>query len=232
VAGSLARTWGRTGSSKARDLAGTKADLTSLYFSYRRLLTDEEVEGLGYRAEPLDLAEMFLDRSAVPNGWLPRGDEFVSLSRLETRFYLGNTLLRDGDVFAMANSLEIRVPFLDRDVVDWAFRLSGAAHAPRKSAPKHLLRAMCADLLTEEQLDAPKRGFGLPLAAWMKGPLADVRVAAFEALSNSGLVTDEGMATISRRYLDDTYRSGWTRVWALVTLGHWLDNHRSLVRID
>ena len=232
VAGLLAKSWGATGMSKARDLAATRPELASMYFSYRRLLTDEEVAGLGYTAGPLGLTKSFLDRSAIPNGWLTKKDEFVSLSRLETRYYLGNTLLRDGDVFGMANSLEIRVPFLDRDVVDWAFRLPGSAHAPRRSAPKHLLRAMCADLLTEDQLDAPKRGFGLPLAAWMRGPLAEVKTAAFDELRRSELVSADGIATIEQRYLDDTYRSGWTRLWALVTLGYWLEKHRSLVKVD
>jgi asparagine synthase (glutamine-hydrolysing) len=231
LAGSVARVWGRTGSSKARDLAVTSPELPSIYFSYRRLLSDEELAKLGYRADPLGLATSFLDHSATPNGWLP-DDDFVSVSRLETRFYLGNTLLRDGDVFGMANSLEIRVPFLDRDVVDWAFRLPGAAHAPSGSAPKHLLRQMCADILTEDQLEAPKRGFGLPIAAWMKGPLRDVRSEALATLVATGIATKEGVDAIERAYLDDTYRSSWTRVWSLVTLGHWLQEQSTTVRLD
>ena len=44
------------------------------------------------------------------------GDPVSAISRFESKYYLSNTLLRDGDIFGMANSVEIRVPFLDRDL--------------------------------------------------------------------------------------------------------------------
>jgi len=94
------------------------------------------------------------------------------------------------------------------------------------------LRQMCADILTEDQLEAPKRGFGLPVAAWMKGPLSDVRSGALATLVATGIATKEGVDAIERVYLDDTYRSGWTRVWSLVTLGHWLQEQSTTVRLD
>jgi hypothetical protein len=91
---------------------------------------------------------------------------------------------------------------------------------------------MCADLLTDDQLEAPKRGFGLPVAAWMKGPLADVRAEALSTLVATGIASKDGVDAIEHAYLDDTYRSGWTRVWSLVTLGHWLNEHSSTVRLE
>jgi asparagine synthase (glutamine-hydrolysing) len=183
---------------------------------------------LGFESHELDLDPNFLDGSVRGRGDV-RGDAVASVGRLETLFYLGNTLLRDGDVYGMANSLEIRVPFLDRDVVDWAFRIPGPQLLPKGGEPKHLLRRMCADVLGRDQLDIPKRGFSLPIASWMEGPLKDLKDESLAAVVASGLVDEAGVRAIDRHYSGDRYRSSWTRVWTLVALGQWLGQSRTLI---
>ena len=222
-----ARPMGRGASKRAGDLAAAPPEAASLLLLWRRLLSDEELALLGYSSGELGLSRHFLDATVAPNGHVAP-DPVSVVGRLETRFYLGNTLLRDGDVFGMANSLEIRVPMLDRDVLDWAFRLPGNVLAPKGAPPKSVLRAIAGDLLSHEQLTAPKRGFGLPFARWLKGPLADLRRASLETLAGSGLLDPRGIDVLEQRYLKDTYRSAWTRVWAMVTLGQWLESRRAL----
>jgi asparagine synthase (glutamine-hydrolysing) len=225
-----ARPWGKGASKRAGDLALVGPDAAALTLIWRRLFSDGELGALGYHAGQLGLSSHFLDRSVSPNG-APRLDAVATVGRMETRFYLGNTLLRDGDVYGMANSLEIRVPMLDRDVVDWAFRLSGDVLAPRGGAPKQVLRDIAGDLLAHEQLSAPKRGFGLPFTLWMRGPLADLRHDTLGHLASSGLVDQRGITSLEKRYLGDTYRSAWTRVWALMMLGHWVASNSGRVRV-
>ena len=234
LAEAAARPWGKGASKRAADLADVGPDPAGLTLLWRRLFSDGELGALGYDAGDLGLSSNFLDRSVSPNGARPyvTGDAVATVGRLETRFYLGNTLLRDGDVYGMANSLEIRVPMLDRDVVDWAFRLPGRVLAPRGAPPKHLLRQIAGDLLAEEQLSAAKRGFGLPLALWIKGPLAELRRDSLGHLATSGLVDRTGIALLEQRYLGDTYRSAWTRVWALMMLGQWLESNSTRVRFS
>lgn len=227
LAQTAARPWGRGASKRAGDLASTTPEAASFLLLFRRLLSDEEIASLGYRSGDLDLSRHFLDASVTPDGG-NAVDDVAIVGRLETQFYLGNTLLRDGDVFGMANSLEIRVPMLDRDVMDWAFKLPGRVLAPRGAAPKTLLRQIAGDLLSDEQLAAPKRGFGLPLARWMKGPLSDLRRESLATLADSGLLDRQGMAVLEERYLKDKYRSAWTRVWAMVTLGQWIGSRRTV----
>lgn len=220
IAGALLRPGGVVRAEKARSVAMV-GDVTDTYFRFRRLLSDADIAALGYTAAGSGLTRNFQD-PALPSRLPMADDSLAAVHRMETRFYLGNTLLRDGDVFGMASSLEIRVPMLDRDVIDWAFALPGKVLNPRGTPPKHLLRKMCGDLLSEGQLSAPKQGFGLPLATWMKGPLAGLRERGIATAVEGGLVTEQGARTIEQRYLDDPYRSAWTRVWALVTLGEWL----------
>ena len=222
LAGLVARPGGHLRASKARDVVSV-ADLDDIYFMFRRSLADRDMSRLGISPEHDSLTANFLDPAAAPsfNG----DDSIASVSRLESRFYLGNTLLRDGDVFGMANSLEIRVPMLDRDVVDWAMRLPGRLLLPKGRPPKDLLRRMCADVLGPEQLELTKRGFNLPLARWMKGPLSELRRQGLATVMDSGLVDPEGVRAIEDLYIEDSYRSAWTRVWTFVALGRWLEDN-------
>lgn len=229
VAATIARPGGRVRSEKARDVTSV-TNIRDIYFMFRRMLPDRDMRALGYTAASSGLTANFLDPRLSERA-LVAGDPVATVGRHETQFYLGNTLLRDGDVYGMASSLEIRVPMLDRDVVDWAFSLPGDVLLPRGKPPKHLLRTMCNDVLGADQLQRPKQGFNLPLATWMKGPLAQVRSEALDALIASGLVSADGVRSIERAYLDDRYRSAGTRAWGLVALGRWLTTQGTSISI-
>lgn len=225
LAGLLARRRGYASWTKAHDVAAAN-DLAGRYLMLRRVLADRDLRALGsIPGEPADVLDAPVRASAV----VP-GDPVASVARLETTYYLGNTLLRDGDVYGMANSLEIRVPFLDRDVVDWAFSIPGSALLPKGGKPKHLLRKMCADFLGPDQLDMPKRGFGLPMDEWLKGPLKQVKEDGLSVAIDSGLVTGDGVRAVKANYGRDDYRSSWTRIWTLVALGRWLEQNPGVSR--
>lgn len=220
----LARGRGETRASKIRDLASA-SDLTDVYLTYRRMLSDSDMGRLGFSASGLGLTPGFQTSQET----LLPDDPLAAVGRLESRFYLGNTLLRDADVFGMASSLEIRVPMLDRDLVDWAFSLPGPVLLPPGSQSKHLLRRICATELGADQL-APKRGFALPLAEWMGGPLAELRREGLDALCASGLLAAEGVRELEARYLAAPAEGAWTRVWGLVALSAWLEAHPGISR--
>ncbi len=84
--------------------------------------------------------------------------------------YLVDDLLVKTDRASMASSLEVRVPYLDPAVADLALALPRRLRV-RGLAKKRLLRLALAPLLPREVLDGPKRGFSIPLAAWLRGPL-------------------------------------------------------------
>ncbi|KZR90626.1 asparagine synthase (glutamine-hydrolyzing) [Synechococcus sp. MIT S9508] len=86
-------------------------------------------------------------------------------SRLELAGYLQDTLLRDGDVTTMTQGLELRVPFLDQDLVDLALEIP--QHLHQIEGNKTLLRRLAEPLLPAAVLKAPKQGFNLSLASWL-----------------------------------------------------------------
>lgn len=84
---------------------------------------------------------------------------------------LAGGMLVKVDRMSMANSLEVRVPFLDHRLAEFVARIPLAARMPHWRL-KGLLKDTMADALPPEVLHAPKRGFGLPLARWFRGDLA------------------------------------------------------------
>jgi asparagine synthase (glutamine-hydrolysing) len=94
-------------------------------------------------------------------------DSVAQVSRLELRGYLSNTLLRDSDAVTMHHGLELRVPFLDNDLVDLLLRLP-SAYKFRPGCTKPLLRDSIGARLPAVVLQAPKRGFELPIGRWLR----------------------------------------------------------------
>lgn len=213
---------------KAQDVARAGADLRELYFHYRRLCSNEDLRALGLTWSGLGLDSCYQVPEVAANGCLVEGDVTATISRLETVYYLGNTLLRDGDIFSMAHALEMRVPFLDRKVVEWMFRLPGDVLLPPGKADKYLLREMCRDFYSPEQLTRAKRGFSPPFSVWLTGPLRDVMEESVRAVAGSGLVHEEGVRRLRQTFLREPHTAAWSRVWALTVLGHWLTRLRAV----
>jgi len=216
---------------KAREIAVWNPGLIGLYFQYRRLVSNVGLSMLGLDPKALDLSEDFQVRDFRYEDCYVSADHVASVGRMDASFYLQNILLRDSDVFGMANSLEIRVPFLDRDLVEWAFRLPGDVLLPRKVPLKYLLRKICSDLYAESQIRQSKRGFTLPWAVWLLGPLRELMDDNLRFLRSSALLDPAGIDGLRRLFDREPRSPAWSRVWALVTLAHWLKTRPASPRI-
>ena len=117
-----------------------------------------------FAAYATNVAERFAHYFAASR---PRLAEQLRADQLE---WLPHNLLAKVDRASMAHSLEARVPFLDHRIVEWAARLPDDQRI-RGAETKVVLRRAARALLPAEILARPKRGFDLPLAAWLRGPL-------------------------------------------------------------
>jgi asparagine synthase (glutamine-hydrolysing) len=215
---------------KAEEIVAADPGLIGIYFHYRRLLSNSNLAAMGMNAKDLDLSEDFQLRECRYDGCYVPGDHVASIGRLDSSFYLQNILLRDSDVFGMANSLEIRVPFLGRDLAEWALGLPGNVLLPARAPQKYLLRKICASLYTNAQLKQPKRGFALPFAAWLRGPLRELMEENLRSLRSSGLLDPMGIDLLRKMFDAEPDGPAWSRVWALVVLGTWLQKQQRLMR--
>ena len=155
------------------------------------------------------------------------------VTALATRGYLTNQLLRDIDAVSMAHSLEVRVPYLDPVVADTALSLpdtaklgdvSGADPAGRtyrETGAKRVLIDVGKRWLPPEFDQQRKRGFAMPFAAWLRGPLADVLADTLDTnvVRRRGLLDAAGAADVRDRFARGAV--GWAEPWLLMMLELW-----------
>jgi asparagine synthase (glutamine-hydrolysing) len=184
----------------------------------RQLLSFQEIEsaladgGHYFSAAEIDLF------GETENG----SDTINSVSRCELRGYMANTLLRDTDCMSMAHSLEVRVPFVDSEIVRFVLSLPGAWKL-NGGRPKPLLQDALGDLLPTEIANRPKMGFTLPFESWMQARLRDEINETFaDAHRFESIGFRPGAAReIWQRFLRSPRSVGWSRPWALYVLAHW-----------
>jgi asparagine synthase (glutamine-hydrolysing) len=178
-----------------------------------------ELAGPGASAwDPLDL---YRRRYAETEGAEP----LARMQDVDLGIYLVDDLLVKTDRLSMAHSLELRVPFLDPKVVEFAFALPLHLKV-RGFAKKRLLRQALAPLLPREIVHGRKQGFSIPIAAWLRGPLEPFarEVLAPSALVRQGLL-DPGAVTP----LLDRHKAGQEdlsrQIWGLMALTLWFDRY-------
>jgi asparagine synthase (glutamine-hydrolysing) len=150
-------------------------------------------------------------------------DPINRVSYLESHFYMRNTLLRDSDFMSMAHGLELRVPFLDRQLVEACFRIPGSKKLEGIS-PKSLLLASLGVELPKQIVNRPKRGFTLPFERWLRGEMKPV-------VENTLLNSNWDQTSLSAAAVREVWRrflageTSWSRPWSLFVLKRWCERN-------
>lgn len=163
-------------------------------------------------------------RTIIDDAW-PSGTDArtVHMSLLDILTYLPDDILVKVDRATMANSLEARCPLLDHRLIEFAAKLPLACKIA-DGRGKAVLRSLLYKYVPQTLVDRPKTGFGIPLAAWLRGPLREWG----ESLLGRERIESQG-------YLDpNVVRSTWERfqggrvnahypIWTLLMFQAWLD---------
>lgn len=173
---------------------------------------------LAGRTDPVAAAERSLP-------WTFSGDAVRRQLEHDLRTWLPDNLLERGDRMSMAASLELRPPFLDRDLVDLAFRLPSSVKVPRDprrgGSTKWIVKEVGRRYLPAQITDRPKVGFKVPLDRWFRSGLdAMARDLLLAPNSLAGAAFDQQRV----RALIERHRQGGrqeNRLWTLLGLEVW-----------
>lgn len=203
---------------------GMKLPLPERYWLWAGFTTLEEALLLiepGIR-EKIVVPEFEARKSVLLSGLGPHGN-INDVLRTDLRMVLAGDMLHKVDLMSMANSLEVRVPFLDVEVVDFTVSLPGDWKINR-NIRKRLLRDAFRDMLPAQLYNRPKKGFEVPLLKWFRREMKSV--IQDDLLSDSfvreqGLFSPEAVRTIKRRLFSSNPGDVHARVWALLVFQHW-----------
>jgi asparagine synthase (glutamine-hydrolysing) len=151
-----------------------------------------------------------------PQDWLNR------ILALDFTTYLPGSVLTKVDRASMAHGLEVRPPLLDNEVIGWAFSLPSSLKL-RRGKTKFLLKRAAAGHLPDRIINRPKKGFGIPLRAWLRGPMLDrvARALGPSALWEVGVVDRTAFAEWARMHAER--RGDHSKaLWALIVLDEWM----------
>jgi asparagine synthase (glutamine-hydrolysing) len=198
------------------------SDPLSLYACSRGLFSRESRNALlkstATAGSPYDIPEETL---ALIDEHHANGDAFNRVSLYEMTLYMGNMLLRDTDAMSMASALEVRVPLIDHELVEWVYALPKELKVGRTK--KALLVEAMGDDLPAEISREGKKGFVLPFERWLHTtlrPFLSVTLNNEVAVGRAGL-DGRAVADVVKRFDERSTSTSWSRVWGLAVLVDW-----------
>lgn len=151
--------------------------------------------------------------------YVPAAQDLVQrATRMEFRTYMPDYVLVKVDRASMLNSLEVRAPMLDRDLVDFAFARVPSRLKVTERQTKIILKRLADRVLPEDFDRGRKQGFAIPLGEWLKsGPFRDL---FWDVLNSPDVVFDRSVVQSLLRGQDRGLKVG-TRLFALVQFELW-----------
>lgn len=209
--------------------SGAKLDRKERYYQWAGFSGDSLVSDLFTKELRTSLStEEIKKRIRFQCRHLSSTGDFNEILRNDTELVLSNDMLVKTDMMSMANSLEIRAPFLDYRIVDFAFSLP-PTFKTSQHVGKKIIRETFSDLLAPELLSRPKKGFEVPLLHWLRTTLLpelkDSLLSEKYLLEQNIFDSKRVGALISKAYSanpGDTH----ARLWAVIIFQYW---HRKYI---
>jgi asparagine synthase (glutamine-hydrolysing) len=179
---------------------------------------DEDMRTLVYEPLPRTLEQILGQLANLPKV----NDDLAPFLWLDQKYYLADDILTKSDRMSMAHSVEVRPPFLDHRIVEFAATLPAKLKI-RGSRQKVILRELMKDKLPPAILNRPKIGFDIPAHEWLRGPLRGLLEDALQfGLSEYGeLFRRDGIEQLKKRHFQKQINIGY-HLWGLLILFLWM----------
>jgi asparagine synthase (glutamine-hydrolysing) len=151
-------------------------------------------------------------------------NEIEQMQFLDINYYMAEDILTKVDRASMAVSLEVRAPFLDPRVAQFAASIP-LEYKLKGSKGKYILKKAVEPLLPKNILHRPKKGFGIPIAEWLKGRLNPLMhdLLAPDRLKNQGLFDEKFVQKLIKEH-ETNVASHHKQLWTLLVFQLWSDN--------
>ena len=140
------------------------------------------------------------------------------------RFYLQDNMLVKIDRASMMHSLEVRVPYLDHQLVEYAIRIP-AKYKYNGRVSKYILKKLASLYLPENIVKRPKKGFGIPIAKWIKHELKlhFQEILSKDRIDTQGLFNGCNVQSLLNEHLFNK-KDNRKLLWTLYIFSLWLEN--------
>ena len=154
------------------------------------------------------------------------GDDLAPYLWFDQRYYLPDDILTKVDRISMAHAVEVRPPFLDHRIVEFAATLP-ASFKIRGSRQKFLLKKLMEDKLPPSIIRRKKIGFDIPAHDWLRGPLRSLLIETLTAgaSEHDGLFQPAAIQSFLQRHLERRANLGY-HLWGLMILFLWMKKWR------
>ena len=194
------------------------------------LLTVEEVERSPLRV----LSPQWRERAAARDPFqryaevaatVRARDAVDAMLKVDMQILLPDIFLQKIDRSTMATSTEVRVPFLDNDLVEYVLGLP-SSYKVRYGEKKRILRSALRGIVPDEILDGRKIGFGVPVSAWLRGPLlAYMRERlAGAGVRRFGMFDDQALQATIEEHVTGRRDNGQL-LWKCLQLALWCERN-------
>lgn len=208
---------------------GAKLSNKDRYWKWASIISEEKAnyllkEELIFNPHRLsDVAFDYKKRKEFLLKYIRKDGDLNDVLHTDMQMVLVNDMLRKVDSMSMANSLEVRTPFLDHKVVNFAFSLPRAFKINGNMKKKILQDAFREDL-PEEIYNRPKHGFEVPLLNWFKNELNSL---INDDLLNDGFIEEQGIFNVSavqelkNKLYSKNPEDAQATIWALIVFNSW-----------
>ncbi len=210
----LSKRWNKVQVNRLLPLLRSKRRSDELVFASDRMMIDTHL---------LQDIVNIADQSWLPaNHWKSQDSDhlYQSISAAEMNAYLSHVLLRDADQMSMAHTLEVRVPLIDHELVEFVLSLPDEYKVGKWD--KSLLIQATKDLIPETSYNRKKKGFVFPWESWIKGPLRSFCESELLGLKDIPIFEAVGLEENWNRFIAGDNQIPWNYFWYLVVLSHWM----------